>query len=425
MRTTIVARAVLLATAVAVLCAATARAATEPLFSFYASEAKEGGAHAPYPSPGTGFEGPCGLAVDANGSFYVADYYHHAVDVFSPARTLLAQLPGIDPLDGPCAMAVDAAGGLYVNDYHRSVAKYVPSAFPFTTPLPYGSPTTFEGGPAHPTGVALDPASGRVYVDDRSYVAVYEASGAAVEDGGEPLRIGEGTLEDGYGLAVSQYPPTAGRLYVPDAATATIKVYDPAQDPEEPVQEIDGAEVPDGGFFSLRDSAVAVDRLNGEIYVADNLQPAGYERPEATIHVFDSAGIYRGHLKYNVVDGSPPGLAVDNSATGTQGRVYVTSGNTEGSFVYAYTPGAATKAPPICAEGGACPAAAEGAGAGSSGASGGAAAIVPSPAPGVSPAALGVQVVRTAQRSTRAERRHAKRSRHGRRHHRRHRRAVR
>ena len=28
-------------------------------------------------------------------------------------------------------------------------------------------------------------------------------------------RAGEGTLEDGHGLAVSQYPPTAGLLYVP------------------------------------------------------------------------------------------------------------------------------------------------------------------------------------------------------------------
>jgi DNA-binding beta-propeller fold protein YncE len=407
MRTTIVARAVLLAAALAVLCAATARAATEPLFSFYASEAKEGGAHAPYPSPGTGFEGPCGLAVDANGSFYVADYYHHAVDVFSPARTLLAQLPGIDPLDGPCAIAVDAAGGLYVNDYHRSVAKYLPSAFPFTTPLPYGSPTIFDGDPAHPTGVAVDPASGRIYVDERSYVAVYEASGAPVEEGGEPLRIGEGTLEDGYGLAVSQYPPTAGRLYVPDAATATIKVYDPALDVEDPAQEIDGAEVPGGGFSSLRDSAIAVDRLSGEIYVADDLQPEGYERPEATIHVFDSAGAYRGHLKYNVIDGSPPGLAVDNSTTGTQGRVYVTSGNTEGSFVYAYTPGAATKAPPICAVGGACPAA-DGAGAGSSSVSTGAAAVAPPSLPAVTRAAPTPQVARTAQ--TRAKRRQAKRS---------------
>jgi hypothetical protein len=55
-------------------------------------------------------------------------------------------------------------------------------------------------------------------------------------------------------------------------------------------------------------------------------------------------GAYEGCLKYNVVDGEPPGLAVDNSAQAIQGRVYVTSGNTELASVYAYPPGAATGA---------------------------------------------------------------------------------
>ena len=107
---------------------------------------------------------------------------------------------------------------------------------------------------------------------------------------------------------------------------------------------IDGASTPNGGFVSLRDGAVAVDRVSGEVYVADDLQPLYTERPEAVVQVFSAAGAYEGRLKFSVVNGLPVGLAVDNSAKPTQGRVYVTSGNADRAAVYAYPPHAATSA---------------------------------------------------------------------------------
>jgi hypothetical protein len=372
-----------------------AQAAIDPVFTFYASEAREGKANAPYPPPGTGFEGPCGVAVDSLGHFYVSDYYHDNVDVFDFARTNLAQLPKVSPLGGPCAIALDATGRLYVNDYHQAVLRYTPATFPFTSYTPYGPPTTIAQG--EPTGLAVDPLSGDVYVNQRTHIDVYDSSGALVE------QIGEGTLEDGYGLAFSAQPATAGYLYVPDAATNTVKVYDPGVDAINPVGEIDGSEVPGGGFTSLRDSAVAVDRLTGELYLADSLHPAGYERPESTIWVFDDDGTYRGHLKHNVVDARPVGLAVDNSATATQGYVYVTSGNTSDAFVYAYTPGAATKTPSVCAQGGPCAPAPGGEFGPGSGASGTLAAgprLSPSPLSAASASAPTATSSELAQRGT-------------------------
>jgi hypothetical protein len=83
--------------------------------------------------------------------------------------------------------------------------------------------------------------------------------------------------------------------------------------------------------------------------------------------VFTAAGAYKGRLKYNVVNALPPGLAVDNSTKVltkeeeedgvelTQGRVYVTTENSERAAVMVYPPGAATSAalpaPPLPAEG--------------------------------------------------------------------------
>src|SRR6185295_6009495 len=124
-----------------------------------------------------------------------------------------------------------------------------------------------------------------------------------------------------------------------------VKVYDPAVSKENPVEEIDGTETPNGKFVSLRDASVAVDRLTGEIYLIDNLQPKYAEQPQAIAYVFHPDGSYEGHLKFLVTWSMPVGLAVDNSETPSQGRVYVTSGNSSFGAIYAYGPGAATTAP--------------------------------------------------------------------------------
>lgn len=317
----------------------------------------------PFPPPNGRFYDPCGLAVDSSGLFYVSDYYHDAVDVYlpnSPSYTnpsnksegFLTQLTGIDAEDGPCGLAVDdTAGALYVNDYHRAVISYG-----FFS----GSETPIAGNGVdseHPTGVAVDPATGNVYVDDRDHIAVYDSSGNPAED------IGTGSLEDGYGVAYSRFPgsatfptPTAGYVYVPDAATDTIKVYDPTIDKASPIGEIDGSDTLAGHFVSLRDATIAVDDVTGEIYVIDNTQPDYAERPQAIVQVFEPTGAWEGNLKYKVTDGLPAGLAVDNSGGATQSRVYVTSGNStyitatgtsDTGGIYAYGPGAATKSPPL------------------------------------------------------------------------------
>ncbi|MGC1164683.1 MAG: NHL repeat-containing protein [Solirubrobacterales bacterium] len=338
------ARAAVATVMAALVLAAPARAAvTAPLFAFVPAPVK--GENPPKPPPGGYLNGPCGLAVGAAGDFYVSDYHHDAVDSYSVgaaysspsasgATGYLGQLAAVAAANGPCGLAVDASGRFYVNVLHGAVLRFAS--------FPSGARATLDPGPA--TGVAVDPATGVVYVNDRTHLAAYEPSGAPLEVGGEPLAIGLGTLEDGYGVAVSAYPATAGFLYVPDAATNTVKVYDPAAGTTDPVESISG---PPGGFTSLRDSAVAVDAASGDIYVLDDLSPAGATQPVGIVDVFDSSGAYVGHLAHEVVDGLPSGLAVDNSGGSTQGRVYVSSGNTMNAGVYAYPPGAAGTAAPL------------------------------------------------------------------------------
>ena len=146
-------------------------------------------------------------------------------------------------------------------------------------------------------------------------------------------------------MAVSQFAGTLGYVYVPDASTNTVKVFDPLTDRVNPIAEIkDPFSRP---FISLRDSAIAVDKVTGEVYFADNTQPNYTEKPQAIVYAYGSTHTWRGYLRYKIIDALPPGLAVDNSAGATQGRVYVTSGNTHQAGYYAYPPGPRVTATPL------------------------------------------------------------------------------
>jgi hypothetical protein len=259
-------------------------------------------------APG-GVEGICGVATTP--SFYVSNYYHHGIDAFSPFA-FQRRIP-FGPLDGPCQLAGTAGGALYANEWHRGVSRVLPT------------PLSFDTGES--TGVAVDQTTGIVYINDRTYIAAYEPSGAPVLKEGQPLRIGEGNLQDAYGLAYAE-----GRLYVPDAATESVKVFEPSLDTAEPVLTIEAKATPQKGFNSLTDAAVAVDPTNGHVLVIDNLQP-GFEHPEAVIDEFDSAGAFLGQLSKRVIDGGPSGTAFDASA-----NLYVTTGNSEESNVVEFGP---------------------------------------------------------------------------------------
>lgn len=317
--------------------AGSARAdSTDPLFVFYADAEKEGKETHSYPPAAGGFDGPCGLAL-SGAQLYVSDHYRNAVDVFTGSRNYVTRLAPQEAFAGPCQLAVAPGGILFVNYYHQGVVRYQPSPFPVTSQTTYGSGEIVDDG--NSTGVAVDPVAGRVYVNRRDYVAVYDLSGAPVlDDKGVSVKLGEHSLGDYYGLAVSNYSTSKGYVYVADASDRTIKVFDPGVDLDQPVAALDGSGTPAGAFVSLKDAAVAVDSSTGEAYVVDNLQPSGFERPEAAVYAFGRDGGYDGRFKFNVVHGQPPGL------TAAGETIYVTSGNTLGAAVYAYRASSLTAA---------------------------------------------------------------------------------
>jgi DNA-binding beta-propeller fold protein YncE len=329
----------ILCTVLAALCLGVApAAAAEPTHTFRGTITGE------KIGPFEQFKDACGVTVDSKGDIYVADYYQNRVIVFNKKEEFLTRITGISPLDaggvapidGPCDLAVDSTGRLYVSDYHHDVVSFTPAVYPPVKETAYGSAAPLDTN--EPTGISIDLSTDDVYVDERTSVAVFDSSGA------ELPRIGTGSLEDGYGVAVSGFGATLGRVYAADAATNTVKVYDPLISLSVPVETIVGDGTPREGFKSLADTDLAVDPSNGHLYVADNLKPH-FEKPEAIVYEFSATGHYRDQVPHPVVEGESSFLVSGEGsgvAVGEGGNVYVTSGNYENAAVFVFGPGDAT-----------------------------------------------------------------------------------
>jgi hypothetical protein len=278
-----------------------------------------------------GYEDACGVAFDGS-AMWVSDYNHDRI--VGPSETIEAE----DPSSGPCKLAFDASGNLYVDNWHHDVVRF--GRFK----IPAGPAEVID--PAEASGLAVDPATGNLFVAHYTYVSEYQAP---VQAGDSPIAtIGLGELGDAYGLAVSDYPATAGDLYVADAADNRVKVFeDPAASPTTPVKdkELDGANTPEGRFSYLVDGELAIDNSPespsyGHLFVLDAVGHGLSDHPEAVLDEFNAAGDYRGQIG-GFTDAEPSGIAIEPMTGGTPPKgadVFVTSGNTEESLVFQYGP---------------------------------------------------------------------------------------
>ncbi|MFP5389797.1 MAG: hypothetical protein ACLGG5_10935 [Thermoleophilia bacterium] len=282
-------------------------------------------------------EGACGLAVQSTThDLFVSDYYHRAVHTYTASGIYKSSIfvaggnppPALEPineLNAVCGLAVDGAGNLYANEFHQRVLSL---------------PGEEVIDPGESTGVAVDD-EGDVYVDDRTYVAVYEAP---VIPGEAPAaKIGVDNLINAFGVAVDSQ---SGRVYVPDAGSGMVKIFDPAGNPAVPVGTLE--QPPEGGFSSLKDAALAVDESptdgSGHVLVVEDLEPRS-EFPRAAVYEFAADGSYLDRLASRSVGptgterpgpvfGEPSGIAVDSAS----GDLYVTTGNSEHANVVKYGP---------------------------------------------------------------------------------------
>ena len=144
---------------------------------------------------GARFSSPQGVAVEANGTVYVADTNNHIIrkiTFFGVVTTLAGQAGALGNTNGtgtaarfnlPAGLAVDSAGNVYVADTSNSLIRKI---------TPGGLVTTLAGGTAgsldgtgsaarflSPNGIAVD-AAGNVYVGDTANHLIRKITPAGV-----------------------------------------------------------------------------------------------------------------------------------------------------------------------------------------------------------------------------------------------------
>ena len=211
------------------------------------------------------------MAIAAVGEvLYVADPGAKGVHRFDQAggRYELLHAEGDKPLASPVGLARGGNGDVYVTD--SALAR----VFVIRPGAKFASPVALRAELKQPTGIAADPASGRLFVVDTAAhrVLAFNPDGALDSSFG---RRGAGDGEFNYPTLVWR-DPKSRRLYVTDSLNFRVQIFD-----EHGRFLGKFGRAGDGTGDSARQKGVATDRF-GHVYIVDSLFHA--------FQIFDQSG---------------------------------------------------------------------------------------------------------------------------------------
>ncbi len=269
---------------------------------------------------------PSGVAVDASGNVFVADYSASRIREVSTTGTIATiagngafccsspdgVAAGSAQLSGPSAVALDAAGNLFIAD-GGLIRKILPSGI-ITTVAGGGQDLPGDGGPAtatqlsYPSGLAVDGA-GNLFIADYGANRVRKVSA----NGTISTVTGSGTVNAApFGVAID----SAGNLYIVDCCynNRVRKVA-----PDGTITTVVGNGTPgysgDGGLAInaqlVHPRGVAVDRA-GNFFVADS-----FVRKVTASGIITTLAGFAGLSPMSI--GEPSGVAIDSA-----GNLFIT-----------------------------------------------------------------------------------------------------
>lgn len=296
------------------------------------------------------FDFPVGLALDASGNLYVADYDNQTIRQITPAAavTTLAGLAGASGTnDGvgnsarfsnPAAVAVDQNGNVIVGDTLNNAIRQITPVGNVTTLAGLSDTAGSSNGPAatatfnEPFGVTVD-TNNNIFVADTGNGVIREISAEAIVSTFAGTMRVTGT-NDGTGTNAQFNVPEGiavdanDDLYVVDHGNSTVRLITP----DASVSTFAGipgvtgsADGPAAASTFNFPFGTAVDK-NGNVYISDlNNAIVRKITPAGMVTTIGGIAGQTGSLDGTGTDArfnNPTGLAVDN-----QGNVYVADGN--------------------------------------------------------------------------------------------------
>jgi hypothetical protein len=142
------------------------------------------------------FSDPCGVAVDSQGDVYVADYGLDVVDIFNSSGGYVTQIEGVSRPCGVAVDSTgNVYVNKWHEDVVKFSPSSFPATGATTYTLQYlvDNRNGEDGSIANPgsnqfdhgsTAVAVDPSTNDVYVDDNKYIMEYDSSGNPIQQFG-------------------------------------------------------------------------------------------------------------------------------------------------------------------------------------------------------------------------------------------------
>ena len=165
---------------------------------------------------GSGLSGPAGLAADASGDIWVADFAGSGLSRLSPVGAPLSGSGGFSGggLNGPVSVAIDGSGNAWVTNYEgASLSKFNSSGSPVT-----GSPYTL-GGLNSPWGIAIDQAS-HVWAANQGNNSISEFS-----SGGSPITGTGGITTGGLNYPLNVAIDVPGNVWVANGHAFSVSEF--------------------------------------------------------------------------------------------------------------------------------------------------------------------------------------------------------
>ena len=199
------------------------------------------------------FSNPAGMASDANGNIYVCDVFNNRIRKIAPDGTVttIAGTGVAGNSDGPAlsaqfyapqGLAVDAQGNIFVADYGNSLIREIVAATNTVKTYAGNGYVGYVDGDAlktaefnGPSGVAVD-ANGNLFVTDRNNNMIRKITSAGVVStiaGTKTPGYVNGTVNTTGGYASFRNPSALvldkdGNIYVADLGNSAIRMITPA-----------------------------------------------------------------------------------------------------------------------------------------------------------------------------------------------------